>query len=79
MPTRGIPLFSRLSRWTRQSPQYEVGHLQRVAAIESHLARLVEENVRNRTALADELRGEFRLLARTIASTRGVSSPAGEG
>jgi hypothetical protein len=47
-------------------------------AIEAHLARLVEENVRNRTALADELRGEFRLLARTIASTRGVGSPASE-
>ena len=28
------PLFTRLFRWTRQSPQYEVGHLQRVAAIE---------------------------------------------
>ena len=39
-----------------------------------HLARLVEENVRSRTALADELRGEFRLLARTIASTRGAGS-----
>ena len=48
-------------------------------AIEAHLARLVEENVRSRTALADELRGEFRLLARTIASTRGAGSPAGEG
>src|SRR5712691_159909 len=33
------PLFSRLYRWTRQSPQYEVGHLERLAAIEDHLAR----------------------------------------
>jgi oxygen-dependent protoporphyrinogen oxidase len=40
MAARGAPLFSRLSRWTRQSPQYEVGHLQRVAAIESHLAAI---------------------------------------
>ena len=48
-------------------------------AIESHLARLVDENVRSRTALADELRGEFRLLARTIASTRGAAQPPGEG
>jgi hypothetical protein len=47
--------------------------------IESGLARLVEESVRSRTALADELRGEFRLLARTIASTRGVVSPPGDG
>ena len=34
----GDPLFTRLHRWTRQSPQYEVGHLQRVATIEQRLA-----------------------------------------
>ena len=34
----GEPLFSRLFRFTRQSPQYEVGHLKRVAAIEQRLA-----------------------------------------
>jgi oxygen-dependent protoporphyrinogen oxidase len=39
MAISGAPLFSRLYRWTRQSPQYEVGHLDRVAAIEEHLAR----------------------------------------
>jgi hypothetical protein len=43
--------------------------------IEVHLARLVEETARSRTALADELRGEFRLLARTIASLRGAHPP----
>jgi oxygen-dependent protoporphyrinogen oxidase len=36
----GEPLLTRLFRWTRQSPQYEVGHLQRVAAIEQRLASL---------------------------------------
>ena len=36
----GEPLFSRLTRWTRQSPQHEVGHLERVAAIEARLRRL---------------------------------------
>jgi protoporphyrinogen/coproporphyrinogen III oxidase len=36
----GDPLFARLFRWTRQSPQYEVGHLQRVAAIDQRLAAL---------------------------------------
>ena len=36
----GSPLFSRLYRWTRQSPQYEVGHLQRVASIERRLKAL---------------------------------------
>jgi oxygen-dependent protoporphyrinogen oxidase len=33
----GAPLFSRLTRWTRQSPQYEVGHLQRLGRIEQGL------------------------------------------
>ena len=36
----GAPLFTRLYRWTRQSPQYEVGHLQRVADIERLLTAL---------------------------------------
>jgi oxygen-dependent protoporphyrinogen oxidase len=31
----GAPLFSRLYRWTRQSPQYEVGHLERLRAIDA--------------------------------------------
>jgi len=39
MSISGEPLFSRLYRWTRQSPQYEVGHLDRLAAIETHLSR----------------------------------------
>jgi protoporphyrinogen/coproporphyrinogen III oxidase len=35
----GDPVFApRLYRWTRQSPQFEVGHLERVAAIERRLA-----------------------------------------
>ena len=38
--------------------------------IEAHLARLVEDTAANRTALADEIRGEIRLLARTIALAR---------
>lgn len=36
----GFPIFSRVYRWTRQSPQYEVGHLQRVSRIEARLAAL---------------------------------------
>jgi oxygen-dependent protoporphyrinogen oxidase len=38
--TSGSPLFSRFYRWTRQSPQYEVGHLQRVVSIERRLNAL---------------------------------------
>ena len=33
----GPPVLSRVYRWTRQSPQFEVGHLERVAAIEQRL------------------------------------------
>src|SRR6188474_958881 len=40
MGISGPPLFSRLYRWTDQSPQYEVGHLRRVAAIDEHLTRV---------------------------------------
>jgi oxygen-dependent protoporphyrinogen oxidase len=40
MGITGPPIFSRLFRWTRQSPQYEVGHLQRIASIEQHVASL---------------------------------------
>jgi len=37
----GGPVFEpRVYRWTRQSPQYEVGHLDRVAAIERHLSKV---------------------------------------
>jgi oxygen-dependent protoporphyrinogen oxidase len=36
----GAPLFSRLYRWTRQSPQYEVGHLDRIVGIERRLLAL---------------------------------------
>jgi oxygen-dependent protoporphyrinogen oxidase len=36
----GDPVLTHLTRWTRQSPQYEVGHLQRVTAIDQHLASI---------------------------------------
>jgi oxygen-dependent protoporphyrinogen oxidase len=36
----GQPGLTRLFRWTRQSPQYEVGHLRRVTDIERRLTRL---------------------------------------
>jgi oxygen-dependent protoporphyrinogen oxidase len=36
----GAPLFARLFRFTRNSPQYEVGHLERVAAIDQRLAAI---------------------------------------
>ena len=40
MGITGEPLFTRLCRWTKQSPQYEVGHLRRIATIDRQLASL---------------------------------------
>jgi oxygen-dependent protoporphyrinogen oxidase len=34
------PLFAKVSQWEKSMPQYEVGHLDRIAAIESELAGL---------------------------------------
>jgi oxygen-dependent protoporphyrinogen oxidase len=36
----GEPIFTRLTRWSRQSPQFAVGHQARVAAIEQRLKAL---------------------------------------
>lgn len=36
----GRPLLTRVYRWTRANPQHEVGHLDRIAAIEARLAAL---------------------------------------
>ena len=36
----GDPIFTRLTRWARQSPQFAVGHQLRVASIEQRLKAL---------------------------------------
>ncbi|MDP1964604.1 MAG: flagellar motor protein MotA [Reyranella sp.] len=75
-----IELRGTVNRLSERSPEGDREALQvHQRSIEANLTRLVEESVRSRTALADELRGEFRLLARTIASTRSQSLPPGEG
>jgi hypothetical protein len=75
-----VELRGTVTRLSERSPEADREALQiHHRNIETNLARLVEESVRSRTALADELRSEFRLLARTIASTRGQSHPPGEG
>ena len=38
MDIEGEPVIARLFRFTRQSPQYEVGHLHRVTSIEQMLS-----------------------------------------
>lgn len=75
-----VELRSTVTRLSERSPDSERDALlSHQRNIEASLARLVEESVRSRTTLADELRGEFRLLARTIASSRGQGVPPGEG
>ena len=36
----GKPIFAEVAKWERSMPQYEVGHLDRVQAIETELARI---------------------------------------
>lgn len=75
-----IELRGTVTRLSERSPESSnEALLSHQRNIDASLTRLVEESVRSRTALADELRGEFRLLARTIASTRGVALPPGDG
>ncbi|HEX2891224.1 flagellar motor protein MotA [Vineibacter terrae] len=67
----GIELRETVARFTERTNQTHAtddptrAHLRN---LEAYTARLLEETVRNRTALADELRGEFKLLARTLAA-----------
>ena len=63
------PVFTEVIRWTRGIPQYNVGHLERVAAIDAALARLpglhlagnaykgvgINDCIRNALALGDTL------------------------
>ncbi|HRQ38000.1 MAG TPA: protoporphyrinogen oxidase [Chloroflexota bacterium] len=37
MGVTAVPLFHRIYRWQQSNPQYDVGHLERVAAIEANL------------------------------------------
>ncbi len=74
---QSIELRGTVARLTERKPETADSEalLAHQRNLEAGLARLIDESVRNRTALADELRGEFRLLARTIASTRGATPP----
>jgi len=45
--------------------------------IELYMARMLEELVTGRTAIADELRGEIKLLARTLAARQSDNQRAG--
>ena len=73
---QSIELRGTVARLTERKPEADSeALLAHQRNLEAGLGRLIVESVRSRTALADELRGEFRLLARTIASTRGAPPP----
>ena len=36
----GAPLFTEIAKWERSMPQYEVGHLERVAEIENEVSKI---------------------------------------
>jgi oxygen-dependent protoporphyrinogen oxidase len=40
LSVRGKPLFTEISRWNNSMPQYEVGHLERIADIENEVSRI---------------------------------------
>lgn len=54
---RAAPVFERVRRWPRAIPQYELGHLERLARIDDRLARLpgvyVRANWRDGISVAD--------------------------
>ena len=71
---QSIELRGTVARLTERKPDADSeALLAHQRNLEAGLGRLIDESVRSRTALADELRGEFRLLARTIASSRGAT------
>lgn len=54
---RGAPVFQHVTRWARAIPQYELGHLERLARIDAALTRLpglhVRANWRDGVSLGD--------------------------
>ena len=54
---RAAPVFERVRRWAHAIPQYELGHLERLARIDARLARLpglyVRANWRDGISVAD--------------------------
>lgn len=62
---RGEPCYRRITRWPRAIPQYELGHLQRVATVDKTLARLpglyTRANWRDGISVADAIESGKKL------------------
>ena len=65
------PVLARLAEGAGGDPALR----QAAHSIDQTLGRMAQENVASRTQIVEELRGEIRLLARTIAAAAGQSGP----
>src|SRR5579883_249522 len=61
------PVLARLAEQTEGAPGHDALRVH-LRNIESHTARLIEETAQGRAQSVQELRGEIRILARTIAA-----------
>ncbi|MGK0673954.1 MAG: protoporphyrinogen oxidase [Halothiobacillaceae bacterium] len=65
---RASPVMTHISRWPRAIPQYELGHLQRIAALDTALASLpglwTRANWRDGVAVSDCIRNAWALAER---------------
>ena len=74
-------VLERLAKSSEQAGEAGDGQVrQHMRNVDSHLARLLEELPRGRNETVQELRGEIRLLARTLAAiAQGQSAPDASG
>ena len=73
LPLPAHPVASAVVRWRRSMPQYEVGHLERVAAIEASLPPgiFVAGNAYHGAGVADTVRGPNDVAERVLAHLAG--------
>jgi oxygen-dependent protoporphyrinogen oxidase len=73
LPLPARPVASAVVRWPRSMPQYEVGHLERVAAIEAALPAgiFVTGNAYHGVGVADAVRGANDVAERVLAHLAG--------
>jgi oxygen-dependent protoporphyrinogen oxidase len=73
LPLPAHPVASAVVRWPRSMPQYEVGHLERVAAIEASLPPgiFVAGNAYHGVGVADAVRGANDVTERVLTHLAG--------
>ena len=74
---RSAPLMTHVQRWSRAIPQYELGHLERIAALDEamqHLGGLVTRaNWRDGVSVSDAIRNGLALAAKLQQSSAQAS------